>query len=416
VRPGTLLPAGFALLLTTVAFLTTHAHTHVRGYDTDGAIYGAMAGSTLFDPAIARQAPYAYRVVTPRLAALLPWATLDNFRVLAFVSNVLSLWILFDILSRLGCSRGLSALGVLLYAGVFWTLRFSFFSPAYVDYQTQLFLLLVIWLSVSERYLALLPLLAIAPLQKESLAAYALFPAVHFMTTRARGITLSSGLLLASFLVLPAAALAGARLFIPVDNSHDVLSVPATEISRLADPGSWLVLLQALFSGLGVLPLILVVRYGDSLAFLKSHPEWMVYLTISAAFLFGGEDRARLFLYGLPLLVLLTVRVVGELRAADNRRRFLAWAFAAVALHLFLGGHFTPVTSFDHYLAAMVPEHSTGQYLPFLARNSVLALVFLALSGWFVVAEWSFAPASGFTRRRRASGTAPVTGPGAARR
>jgi hypothetical protein len=379
-----LFPPLFAILLTSIAFFTTPVHRHVRGFDTDGAIYGAMAGSRFFEPSLARQAPYSYRVLTPYLASLLPWATLDSFRALAYVSNVLTLWILFLVLRKFDFSRDLCILGVLLYAGVFWTLKFSFYSPAYIDFQTQLFLLLIIWLTLSERYLVLLPILVLAALQKESLAAYALFVAAHVLRHRRRRGGLSPGLLLISLIALPAATLVLAQRLVPADNSYDALGVPMREISRLADPPSWPVLLQATFSGLGLIPPILIVRYRDCLAFLRTHVEWVVYLTISVFFLFGGEDKARLFLYGLPLLVLLSLQAAQALKASGGSRRFYIWALVAVFLHLLIGSYLTPMGSFDDYLGRMVPEHSAGRYRPFLIRNCAIAVAFLSLTVWLM--------------------------------
>jgi hypothetical protein len=392
-------PLLLAVLLTSVAFFTTAGHRQNRGFDTDGRIYAAMAGSPLFDPALARQAPYAYRILTPYLASLLPWPTLESFRFLAYVSNVLSLFLLFRILRRFEFAADLCVVGVLLYAGVFWTLKFSFFSPAYVDYLTQMLLLLIVLLTLSGHYLFLALVLALAPLQKESLAVYGLFVAAHVLTHlqgRVRSVVLAI-----SVIGLPLATVVAVRLLvITAHNSHDPFEVLLNELSKLADPRIWPIWLQATFSGLGLLPLILSARSGDWLGFLKTHAEWTVYLLISAVLLFGGEDKARLFLYSLPLSVLLAVHVLQGLKESQRPRCFYLWMLVAVSLHLFLGGYLTPMGSFDEYLARMVPEHSRGHYRPFLIRNCVLALTFMLFTLWIVGSEWTLFPARRPSRRR----------------
>lgn len=55
----------------------------------------------------------------------------------------------------------------------------------------------------------------------------------------------------------------------------------------------------------------------------------------------------RHFLYGLPLMVLLSLQVAQALKALGDSRRFVIWALAAISLHLFIGGYLTPMGSFS---------------------------------------------------------------------
>jgi len=151
-----------------LVLLTTPITEKNSGFDSDGQRYAAMAGELSLSPDLALQAPYCYRILTPYLASLLPLDTISNFRVLAFLSNVLSLYILYQILSTIGFEIRSRVLGVLLYSGSFWTLRFSFYSPTYIDYLTQLLLLLIIFFSLNRRYILLVFTLAIGAIQKES--------------------------------------------------------------------------------------------------------------------------------------------------------------------------------------------------------------------------------------------------------
>jgi hypothetical protein len=358
-----------------------------------------MAGSNLFPSSMANKAPWCYRVLTPYLAHLLPWDTLQNFRFLAYASTLLSLCILFLIFRRFGFPSDLSALGILLYAGVFWTLKFSFYSPAYIDYQTQMFLLLIIYLTIAERYIILLMVLVLSALQKESLVAYSLFSVLHLLRCRHSRSNLFLGGVVISLIVLPLASVLLVRVLVHAESATNPALTLLNEISRLREAHFWLVLLQALFSGLGLLPVILIVQHGPWLGFLRRRIAWIVYLLISIAFLFGGIDKSRLFLYSLPMVTLLSMHVLSALAAMRGKHRFLAWALVVILLHFFIGGYFTPMGTFSEYLAKMVPEHSGSTYLPFLIRNCAVAVGVFVFTLCLAVGELYFRPKIGFTRR-----------------
>lgn len=385
------------LILVAAVFATTPITEYNAGFDSDGLVYGAMAGGDeRLDASWARLPPWCYRVVTPFLASLLPWSTLQNFRVLAFVSNVLSLMILFAILGRFGFSLVSRALGVMLYAGVFWTLKFSFYSPAYIDYQTQLLLLAIILLTLREHFVLLLPVLALAALQKESLAAYSLFPVAYFLIHRRHRFSAWSGILCLSLLVVPAAALLVVRCLVPATEAVSKFTV---DLSLFTEAGAWSVFVQATFSGLGVLPVVLAVRYGRWLTFLNEHREWLPYLAISLASLFVGTDIGRLYLYLLPLVIVLSLIVIEDLRRDVASGRFVAWAVAGLGVHGFMGGYLTPMGSFEDYLNRMVPEHASSTFQPYLVRNLLLSVLLMAVTVLVLIQKWRFQPKMGFTRR-----------------
>ena len=208
------------MLLTAVVFATTPVTTNNEGFDFDGLFYAAMAGSPLVMPEMAHAAPWCYRIVTPYLVSLLPWETLTSFRIAAFGSDVVSLVTLFLILRRLGFADDQSLFGVALYAGVFWTLKFSFYSPAYIDPETQLFLLAIIYLTIDRRYIALVPVLILAALQKESLAAFSVFSATALVRERGGHLSTSSGLLASTMFAAPLGAIAIARAVVPAANTY----------------------------------------------------------------------------------------------------------------------------------------------------------------------------------------------------
>lgn len=379
-----------AVLLTTAVFLTTPITESHGGYDFDGVFYAAMAGSPQINPAYAHIAPWCYRLLTPALVHALPFATLTGFRCIAFVSDIGSLWLLFVILRRLRFSDGLALFGVLLYAGVFWTLRFSFYSPAYIDHQTQLGLLVIIYLTLAKRYRLAAIALAIGALQKESLAAFAVFSAAHLLRERRWRVTGETATAAALLIGLPAASLAAVRLWIPAENSFSAVQATIEQLQQLRTAAFWPVFVQSLFSGLGLLPILLIVRPRAWIAFLARAPEWIVYAAVSVVLVFGGLDKARLLLYALPLAVLMALCVAQSLYAESGLPLCVALGTVALAVHGSIGGYFAPMGTFDEYLARLVPEHSSGRYVPHLVRNSSIAAAFLIVA----------LSASAWTRRR----------------
>lgn len=366
-----------SMFLVGLVFVTTPVTEHNGGYDSDGMYYGAMAGDGTLPASFSQTAPWSYRIVTPWLASLLPFETLTNFRVLAFISNVLSIIIFTLILERLSLSLPSRIFGILLYAGSFWTLKFSFYSPAYIDYQTQLLLLLIIYLTLSELYILLPLTLTIAALQKEAIAAYALFSTVcfwrHISTLSPR---FRRSLTLA-ILFAPFAALLVVRLTVDVANTYSPLVI-THHLQSVLSPSFWPILLQAGLSGLGLIPLILFVRWKPWVALLRRQWEWVIYALLSCIFLFGGVDKARLFLYVLPLAAILASAVFESLRQDSRPAVLVTWSGLMLIVHFYMGGYLTPMGSFTSYLSQWVPEHSAGSYVSYLIRNLFLVTMMYA--------------------------------------
>ena len=387
------------LILTAIVFFTTPLTESNQGFDYDGRIYGVMAGEKLFPPDLAYISPWRYRVLTPFLASQLPWDVLDNFRALAFGSNILSLFILFLVLQQVGFSRGFAVLGVFIYGGVFWTLKFSFYSPAYIDYLTQLILLLIIYLTLRRSSLLLILVFILAALQKESLAAFSLFSAVYFLRQKPRSGWIVSLLYILLLFCASFGTLLLTRFIIDVDGLSSPTTVMLWEFRKFLEPEFWLIFLQSIFSGLGFISVLLVLHYRPWLEFLRGRWEWIVYAAISLLFLFGGSDKGRLFLYFLPLAVILTLHSIHALKEFQTEARFRVWIAIFLVAHLYIGRYLTPFGSFTEYLARMVPEHSEGPYLPFLFKNCLLGLGMLIFTVHYMIGEWHFNPTIGFTRR-----------------
>ncbi len=386
-------------IFVTLIFFTTPVTESNQGFDYDGRIYGVMAGEKSFEQELAYIAPWRYRVLTPFLASQLPLDVLDNFRVLAVGSNILSLFVLFLVLQQIGFSRGFAILGIFLYGGVFWTLKFSFYSPAYIDYLTQLILLLIIYLTLRRSFLLLIPVFILAALQKESLAAFSFFSAVYFLRERsARGWVASFAYILLLFAVSFGTLLL-IRYLIDVDGLSSQTGAVLWEFRKLRDLETWLVLLQSIFSGLGFIPILLILHYRPWLEFLRQRWEWIIYAVISLLFVFGGSDKGRLFLYFLPLAVILVLHSIRALKEFQPETRFRAWIIMFLLAHLYIGRYITPFGTFSQYLARMVPEHSDGEFKPYLITNLILGLALFVFTVQYMIGEWHFKFFAGFTKR-----------------
>ena len=383
-------------ILVTLVFFTTPVTESNQGFDYDGRIYGVMAGEKSFEQELAYIAPWRYRVLTPFLASQLPWDVLDNFRALAVGSNILSLYVLFLVLQQLGFSRGFAILGIFLYGGVFWTLKFSFYSPAYIDYLTQLILLLIIYLTLRRSFLLLIPVFILAALQKESLSAFSLFSAVYFLREKpARGWIASFYTLL--LFAVSFGTLLLIRYLIDVDGLSSQTSAVLWEFRKLRDLEYWLVLLQSIFSGLGFIPILLILHYRPWLEFLRQRWEWIIYAVISLLFVFGGSDKGRLFLYILPLAVILVLHSIRALKEFQPETKFQVWIVIFLLAHLYIGRYITPIGTFSEYLARMVPEHSNGEFKPYLITNLFLGLALFVFTIRYMIGKWRFKFSTGFT-------------------
>jgi hypothetical protein len=336
-------------LLVSFVWATTPLTEVNDGYDADGRFYGAMADRAAADPSLLRQAPWCWRVLTPFLASLLPFSTIRNFELLAFISNWVSLLLMYGILRRMEYSIALSAVGTLLYAGVFWAVKFSFYSPAYVDFQTQALLLAILFCMLRDRRWLIPVLLSVAVLQKESLLLLSLVVYVHYASThgwmKKRSIAYLSALV-----IPPTLALAIIRTVIVPINEYSAINGFVLNV-RVLFVWFWPRLVLAVFSGLGVLPVISVLRARDSFRFLRKNPAWAAQVGLGALLLLAGWDKSRLFLYMLPGVVVMVVDDISRMRST-------VWLFAVLVAHYYMGHYLTPIRSSADYVARMLPEYA----------------------------------------------------------
>lgn len=367
-------------LIFTAAVCATTPLTPENRAVGDGVFYAAMAGHPRINPDYAHVGPWAYRVATPAVAAQLPWDTITNFRVLAFVSTVATLFLMFLILEQLGFGASLCAAGVVLYACVFWAVRFACYAPAYIDSETQLMLLAIVYLTIRGWYVPLIAVMIIAVLVKESLVAFLLFTAVRLHRQYGSQVNTRTGLIVAGLVIAPLVAIGVVRSLVTTVSALDTGAEIREQLRMLMTPAYWAVLLHAIFSGLGLLPFVIALRPRRALAFMREHHEWIAYVLITTVLLLGGRDKGRLFLYVLPAMIVFAVCAIDDLGTFRRGRRGLAWLVALVVAHAFIGNYLTPMGSQAEYLAKLAPEHAGAAHLPYLWRNLVIAGGFLAVT------------------------------------
>jgi hypothetical protein len=139
----------------------------------------------------------------------------------------------------------------------------------------------------------------------------------------------------------------------------------------------WPRLLLALFSGLGIMPVVLVVLFKKTRAVMRANPHWAVALVLGSVSLFGGQDKARLFLTMLPAVTLLAVMVLAPLLRRMTPG-VIVWLVITGTAHLYLGHHLTPMSTFDAYLNRLVPIYGPGPMWPEYVRLVVVLGLWLA--------------------------------------
>lgn len=387
-----------ALGLVAAIFGFTERAANNRGFHSDGAFYAAMALESPDARDLARQAPWCWRVLTPWLVSAWPGPTpettgalQDRFAMLAQGSAVLTLVLLGVLLLRRGRSLAATMAGLLLYAGVFWTIKFAAFAPCYVDVEAQATIVAIL-LCLQTRVLMPTPLLLlVGALQRE--AVLFLLPAVLVQLWPALRAAQPRAVVIGGLaVVLPVVALAALRLLIPPANDYAPLAAVQLVLrTQLLDFAFWPRLVAAVFSGLGLLAVIVLTGRRGVAARLRQEPAWLAALVCGALLLFGGVDKARLMLPLVPVFVVFACDVIDDLLARYGRATF-AWLILAIGLHAWLGNQFEPIGALDDYLNRLVPAHAPGSILPALTRDAVATAALLAAT-WFLRRRCGEAPA-----------------------
>jgi hypothetical protein len=364
--------------LLAIVALTTPLVTIAGGYDSDGIHYAAMAGARIPIAMVGHEAPFGWRILTPWLAGLLPGSFLFRFRALGLLSNWATLVLVYETLRSLRRSVLASLVGLLLYAGVFWTLKFSWYSPYYIDAQTQFFLALVTFLAVRGAFPWILAILPIAALQKESATVAGLF-AVACFARRHGWLRMATARYAALGALVSTLPLLAVRWFVgPLPQAWSLARAFAV---LLAQPWLPVKLVMSSISGLGILAVLLLIHGRHTLRFFSAHGEWGLYAGVTLLLTFGGVDKSRLFLYTLLPLTVAAVHVIDELYLWRERWADRTWLVATLLLHLWLGWYLTPMGDAQEYLRRMVPEWAAAAGWPPVEYYTYVAM---ALGAWLV--------------------------------
>lgn len=325
------------------------------GRDADGQRYEALAAAFRGEPhspQLAFSAPWCFRVLVPGVAALLPVPLEVGFPAISWTSTALALWLLALLLQRWGLSWGSSVLGMLLYAAVFWSVKFSFYSPFYIDSVAQLLLLGTLYAWERKAYRVVTALLIVGVLAKESLAL--LLPVFAFTLVRSGAWAGRNRWFLLS-LVSVAISLAIPRVFISALNEYSPeAALVQTAALQLMSRHFWSVFPLELVSGTGLL--VILSFYGSSgWGRVKARPQLLGLLCIGVIQLFGGWDKGRLFLPLLPVLVYLAL---SPANSPSQSVRRCCWWVGTFMLHAYLGHLFTPMGTHAEYLRWLVPLHA----------------------------------------------------------
>lgn len=365
--------AGYLLVplaLVGAIWLSTPVIENNYGFDEDGRFYGAMtlrlAGR--LDPQLksfSETAPFAGRVLTPWLAAVLPLpldsatlpAPLAAMRALGLLSSGASLAVLFELVRRMSGSSRAAFVAQALYAGVFWTVKFAAYSPAYIDSSMLLLILVALLCIVAGWFWSLVAVLCLAAAQKET--TLFLLPAAIAAAWAGRDALRGRfPLWVAAAVILPSAALLAARQVFPSENPYSSFDVVGRVLSeQFLHASFWPLLLIELFSGLGLLPLITAVLATSLRDRLRREPAWLLALLCALPAILGGYDKSRLLL---PLAAVLIPLVGAALAPMLERPRApqAVWLGVVLALHGYLGHHFEPMGTFADYAARMAPIHA----------------------------------------------------------
>lgn len=384
----------FATGLTFTIYFLTPLTDHYNGIGFDGRFYAAMAFPQDKIAIWTHHAPWCWRIFTPYIVGALPFNLLDNFLVLAVTSAILNLFLVGLILKELRKDFITQIFGISLYASHFFTTRWSFYSPCYIDYQTQFFILLTIY-ALLKGYFKLLPLIIfLATLHKESLIFLSLPCALFYYdskNTKENNLNLLRNThFYFLFLFMPAIAAIGAtRFFIPAINSYSTEAVLlATFTKQVFSLNFWPLFLLSIFSGLGILPLLAILYKNELKEYLVNNRFWIVFFILTIPQLFGGDEKARLFL---PMLITLFFPLMAILPISNWSKNISGriWLSTILATSAYFGHFFSPIKSYEELTTTHLPLLSGQFNMVWAGIILVLSLIFLALGRSFISRNFS---------------------------
>ncbi len=384
-REAALVVAGAAALVLGI-YAATPLTPRNAGFDSDGLFYGAMALSLPELHELAHTAPYCWRPLTPWLAGALPRSDnaqlIANFRMLTLPATFASLLLLYALLRALRLPVSAAALGGALYAGLFWTLKFAYYSPAYVDYFAQTLLLAALLLTALGKPWLTLGVLCAGVFQRETiLAAIPALIALRWQATRLR--TGQERVWAGAVLALPLVLLAALRAFItPVNSYSSVAALAEVAAAQLRSAQFWSLLPVELAVGLGAIPLVALAAAHALPDTLRRLWPFAILLACGVPLAFGGPDKARLLLPLVPAAIVLAIAAFDAAIRDWRRPALIAWLALLLASHGYIGHQFEPLDSTDKFFQRLAPLHgfrdSGDPMREYLRCGAALGLVAIA--------------------------------------
>ena len=371
------------VLIVSFFYLTTKVNTINEGYDNDGMYYASQVSNegilSIVNP---KTAPFCYRVFTPFIVSLTPLNTLDGFRFVAFISDCLNLFFLSQILLLLGFSYRYVLCGVAFFIGIFWTLKISFFSPCYVDYQVMLFILMHLYFTLRKKYIVAILVSSLAIFQKDSLLFLPFVSMAYYYESNNRKFSRNFILISIVSIVIPISVFIYLRSVVDAVNSYSLSSTMVDNINILLNTENFGWKLSGeLISGLSLLsvfPFLYLMNYPIN--FNRVNLIWWVYLIFSFIFLFGGVDKARLLMYLILPIIILSLKLIINVQAKLEQETFILWLTLTFLLHFSLGNVLINFNDPADYISKMVPIYFPEFKYAYHILNIIFMLFYIILT------------------------------------
>ena len=346
------------------------------GYGHDGVFYGQIAEH--YREGLRIQPPFAFRVLPPLIVRWLGTHgldTFDGFRVLNLASFGATCFFVARLVLGVGARRPAALAAVVVFVSLKFALKYWVSYCVTTDALGTLLLLVAADAVVRRNHVVFALTLAVGAYTRENLFFLAPF---H---------VLASWRLRKSWrdpvFALVAAAAPWAVLYYARENPVVALSYPYDPLYEIEvwgerfffDGRRQQLAAYAWLNSLGILALLPVLQLPRTLAFLRTHAEWIFFFfAMSLPATCAGADYDRFALWSLPLgLVLFATGAYGELR---GRGLVLMLAVQVIAGELFL-----PWVETEFFQISRMAAHPQRNSFHFVA-SSVLAFVLAGGAVW----------------------------------
>jgi len=358
---------GITLFAVGVLALLTPRITFNDGLGNDGSAYASLTAALQGKGAEPQWAGFAYRLLPSALVALMPLDVVTGFILVNVLSILGSAILLLRILDRYHVDPRAAMLALVWWITLPMGVRWDIYYPVLGD-AFAFFVLVALILCALERRLALFGLALVAG----TLARENLLITIPFLwRAHVRGAPLRWGLMVALASVPAVAALLLIRAFPPVppapgSGALSQATIVASQVVWIIQNRAgemWRVLLAAPLS-LGLLLVIPLIRFRDTLRFVSGEMHWLYFVVLAVIFaVIGGRDTDR-YLYVLaPLLLILTFAVHADLWSSWPR----AAALTMLQLAALRVGWPIGTTEYDYF------QYTTG----FMELDRLFALALL---------------------------------------